>query len=114
MVEPLVTPAYPDFAELVYRTQRSVLEAAVEADQTHVVMTFPYSSNLERDVDFIAGLTATSRKAYGKITTTELMNTMIEKYDFDEPAPVEGNVTIDTDRISAEDAALQIKQLIRL
>jgi hypothetical protein len=42
------------------------------------------------------------------------MDTMIEKYNFDEPADVDGNVTIDTDRVSAADAAQQIKKIAGL
>lgn len=141
MIEPIVTRKYPDFAELIYQTQRNILAAAVKANQTNVVMTFPYASDLDRDVEFITELATTSRKlgadvypiflkcsnetllkralepsrkAYGKITTTEVMNTMIEKYKFDEPAPVEGNVTIETDQVSAMEAAMQIKELIKL
>lgn len=141
IIEPIVTRKYSGFAKLIYETQRNILEAAVKANQTNVVMTFPYASNLDRDVEFISELTTTSRelgaevypiflkcsngtllkrvlepsrKAYGKITTTEVMNTMIEKYKFDEPAPVEGNITIDTDQLSATDAASKIKELIEL
>jgi tRNA uridine 5-carbamoylmethylation protein Kti12 len=141
MIEPIVTRKYPDFAELIYQTQRNILEAAVKANQTNVVMTFPYASNLDRDVEFITELTTTSRKlgaevypiflkcsndtllkraiepsrkAYGKITTTDVMNTMIEMHNFNDYAPVEGNITIDTDQISASDAAAQIKELIQL
>lgn len=141
MIEPIVTREYPGFAELIYQTQQNILEAAVRAAQTNVVMTFPYASNLERDVQFITKLTVTSRKlgadvypvflkcsndtmlkravepsrkSRGKITTTEIMNTMIEKYKLDEPAPVKGSVTIDTDQVSATKAASQIKELIEL
>jgi tRNA uridine 5-carbamoylmethylation protein Kti12 len=141
MIEPIVTRKYPNFSELIYQTQQNILEAAVKANQTNVVMTFPYASSLDRDVEFITELATTSRKlgaevypiflkcsnetllkrvlepsrkAYGKITTTEVMNTMIEMHNFDEPAPVEGNVIINTDQVSANDAALQIKKLIEL
>ncbi len=141
MIEPIVTRKYPGFAELIYRTQWNILEAAVKADQTNVVMTFPYASDLDRDVEFITELATTSRKlgaevypvflkcsnetllkralepsrkAYGKITTTEVMNTMIEMHNFDEPAPVEGNLSIDTDQVSAIKAAMQIKEFIKL
>lgn len=141
MIEPIVTRKYSDFANLIYQTQRNILKAVVKADQTNVVMTFPYASDLDQDVEFITELAATSRKlgadvypiflkcsndtllkralepsrkAYGKITTTEVMNTMIEMHNFDEPAPVEGNITIDTDQISATEAAAQIKELIKL
>ncbi|MGB4759592.1 MAG: hypothetical protein WBP26_06070 [Candidatus Saccharimonadales bacterium] len=141
IIEPIVTRKYTDFAELIYQTQRTILGAAVKADQADVVVTFPYASNLERDVEFIHELATTSRaqgaevypiflkctndtllirvlepsrKAYGKITTTEIMRTMIEKYNFDKPAAVAGNVTIDTDQISASEAAAQIKKLAQL
>lgn len=141
IIEPIVTRQYPDFANLVYQTQRNIIEAAVKANQANIVITFPYASNLERDVEFITEVVASSRmlgaeaypiflkcsnatllkravepsrKDYGKITTTEVMSTMIEKYDFEKPAPVEGNVTIDTDQVSAINAAMQIKSNIGL
>ena len=141
IIEPIVTRKYLKFSELIYQTQRNIIEAAVKANQTNVVITFPYASNLDRDVEFITKLTTTSRelgaevypifltcsnetllkravepsrKAYGKITTTEVMNTMIEKYELDKPAPVDGSVTIDTDQVSAAYAATEIKNMIKL
>lgn len=141
MVEPIVTRKYADFAKLIYDTQRNIIDAAVKADQTNVVLTFPYASTLEHDIEFITNVTASarkqgaevypvllvcdedtlrkratepSRKAYGKITTVELMNTMIAMHEFKTPPQVEGNTVIDTDETSAADAALQIKDLAGL
>lgn len=139
MIEPIVSRQYSDFAKLIYQTQRNIIEAAVAANHTNVVTTFPYASNLERDIEFMSGIvsasrdhgaevfpvflkcslktlrrraTEPSRKSHGKITTVEVMDTMIQKYDFEDPAPVAGNTIINTDKVSAQDAALQIKELI--
>lgn len=141
VVEPIVTRKYSKFAELIYSIQRSVIAAAIAAGQNNVVMTFPYAANLQRDKDFIAGITnygrthgaevypifvhcseatlrrrATddSRKAYGKITTVETMNTMIAKYDFHTPLAIEGGAMIDSDKLSAKAAAERIRILADL
>ena len=138
IIEPIVTRKYKDFAELIYTTQRKIVAAAVAANQENVVMTFPYAANLQRDVDFISGLTndsradgaevypvflkcdpdtlrkrATeeSRKAKGKITTVEIMNQMIDKYDFDTPLNINGEVIFDTKAMLAKDVAAAIKKL---
>jgi len=141
IIEPIVTRKYADFADLIYKIQRSIVDAAVDANQQNVVITFPFAANLQRDVDFITNLTddarkkgvdvypvfltcdedtlrsrATeeSRKAKGKITTVELMNTMIEKYDFKSPLRIEGEVTFDTDAMTSEEVAIEIKKLADL
>ena len=141
IIEPIVTRKYTDFAKLIYDTQRSIIEAAIKANQVNVVITFPYAANLERDVDFITKLvnvtreqdseaypiflkcdTETlmtralepSRKAYGKITTTEIMTQMVEMHDFDTPLDISGNSTFNTKDMSAKDVAAEIKKLAGL
>jgi tRNA uridine 5-carbamoylmethylation protein Kti12 len=141
MVEPLVTRSYPDFAKLIYATQRSIIGAAVRANEQNVVITFPYAANLDRDTAFMnevisdarsggadvypvflrcdrdtlrSRATEESRKKYGKITTIEVMNQMIEKYELWTPLDIEGGTSLDTTKLSAEEAALAIKQIADL
>ena len=141
IIEPIVTRKYADFAKLIYDTYRSIIVAAIKANQVNVVITFPYAANLERDVDFITKLvnftreqaseaypiflkcdTKTlmtralepSRKAYGKITTTEIMTQMVEMYDFDTLLDISGNSTYNTKDTSAKDVAAEIKKLAEL
>ena len=141
IIEPIVTRKYSDFAKLIYDTQRSIIEAAIKANQVNVAITFPYAANLERDVDFITKLVSftreqgskaypiflkcdtetlmkralePSRKAYGKITTTEIMTQMVEKYDFDTPLNIRGNATFSTNDMSAKEVAAEIKKLASL
>ncbi len=141
IIEPIVTRSYPDFAKLIYSTQSSIINAAVSANQKNVVITFPYAANLERDAEFINDITnksrskgssvypiflhcdadtlrsraiEESRKQYGKITTVETMNKMIDKYEFKIPLDIEGNVIFNTDTLSAKDVAAEIKKLAQL
>lgn len=141
IIEPIVTRQYADFAILVYGTWRSILDAAVKADQVNVVFTFPFAANLQRDTDFLSKLIndsreygaevypvfltcdkdtlqsrviEESRKAYGKVTTPEVMNALIEKYDFDTPLQIDGNTTFNTKEIPARDVAAEIKKLASL
>lgn len=141
LIEPIVTRKYIDFAKLIYTTQQNIIEAAVKANQVNVVITFPFAANLQRDTDFVTNLvdytrkqgseaypifltcdTETlmkraldpSRKAYGKITTTEIMSQMFEKYEFDTPLDIGGNVTFSTQALPAKDVAAKIKDLAEL
>jgi shikimate kinase len=141
IIEPIVTRQYAEFAAVVYDTWRTILAAAVSANQTDVVFTFPFAANLPRDMEFLPKLindsreqdaevypvfltcdketllsraTDESRQAYGKITTTKVMATMIEKYDFDTPLQIEGNVGFNTAEKSAKVVAAEIKKLAGL
>ncbi len=141
LIEPIVSRQYNDFAKLIYDTQRTIIDAVVKANQINIAITFPFAANLQRDIDFITELTVAtrkqgsevypifltcdtetlmkralepSRKAYGKITTTEIMAQMIEKYNFDTPLDFEGNVIFNTQAFSAPEVAAKIKALAKL
>jgi tRNA uridine 5-carbamoylmethylation protein Kti12 len=141
IIEPIVTRQYTDFATVVYGIWRSILDAAVKANQVNVVFTFPFAANLQRDTDFLSKLindsrelgadvypvfltcdketlksrvTEESRRAYGKVTTPEVMKTLIDKYDFETPLQIGGNKTFNTKEMSAKEVATEVKKLASL
>jgi hypothetical protein len=141
VVEPLVARAYPEFTKFVHKVQLDIITAAVKANQRNLVTTFAYTATGPDDTNevrefiriarelggdaypiFLHSKSNTlhsrviepSRKQYGKITSLETINKMIEQYDFDTPVAVEGNTVIEVDDLSAEEVAFKIKRLINL
>ena len=141
LIEPLLTREYPGFVNFIYKTQRNITLEAVKANQKNIVTTFAYAANEEADVDFVMQfimdirtqgrevypiflhsspetlrqrVTQPSRKAYGKVTKLEVINSMIDQYDFDTPVNIDGNFLIETDDLSASEIAQKIKNIADL
>lgn len=141
LIEPLLTRQYPGFTNFIYETQRNIALEAVKANQKNIVTTFAYAANEKSDVKFVMQfitdmraqggevypiflhskpdtlrerVTQPSREAYGKVTKLEVINSMIDRYDFDTPVNIDGNFLIETDRLSASEIAKKIKNIANL
>lgn len=135
VVQPIVPRAYDHFVELIYSLQYEVLSAAMNMPD-NVVFTLGYAADAPTDPPFLQKLIDTakssgaevypyflhcnkddllarvandSRLHHGKITTQATMQSVMEKYDFDTLLPGYEHLTIETDKVSPEDAASRIK-----
>ncbi len=138
MIEPFVTRKYSDFDQLIYQVQHEIIIAAAKANQANLVFTFAFASNEQVDVTFLTNLISEaraegaetypiflrcdaetlrkrvvepSRARYGKVSTVETMNALLQRYDFTKPLEEERGSVLRTDELTAAEAAQRIKRI---
>jgi RNase adaptor protein for sRNA GlmZ degradation len=135
IVEPLIGRDNPEFVALVYSLQLQLINAAMRLTTQDVIVTFTFSASAKPDVAFIqtvleAGqhhnakvelihltakkrvllerVTQDARKAAGKLTDPNILNSMFEQYDMESPFPDTPSITINTTHLTPTEVAQQI------